>query len=390
MTCERKTSVRHLVPRSLAALALLALVVSVPAAGQIAPLGPFRLQGELDLSNPGARSLGIAGAFLARTDDTTAAYINPAGLIHLRFNEIALEGRQRSQDVEVFDPNGGRTVLDSSGGGVSFAAVSYPLGRITLALFLHDLATLDVSTQGAGFQAADLDLGIGSVGLAAGFKIMPWFRVGVALVGYRSNITGASIGLGGASETVTSEETELGYTLGYQLDLAEDWSLGFVFRDAPGFDVTIESAGETRIAEYVVPDIVGLGLGWQATHRLVASLDYNLVKYSATLPDQSYEGGRFVVPDARELRLGFEYTVWEYETSPAFRVGVWEEPAHRVRWKPSAKAPSESPRVEFPEGEDEIHVSLGAGLVIGRFQIDVGADLADSSDTYSLSLVFFP
>ena len=34
-------------------------------------------------SNPGARSLGMGGAFVGLADDATAAYTNPAGLTQL-------------------------------------------------------------------------------------------------------------------------------------------------------------------------------------------------------------------------------------------------------------------------------------------------------------------
>ena len=40
--------------------------------------------------NPGARSLGMGGAFLGLADDATAAEANPAGLTILRTSEISL------------------------------------------------------------------------------------------------------------------------------------------------------------------------------------------------------------------------------------------------------------------------------------------------------------
>ena len=50
---------------------------------------------QFNLSTPGARSLGMGGAFLALADDATAAYTNPAGLTNLTVGgpEVAVELR---------------------------------------------------------------------------------------------------------------------------------------------------------------------------------------------------------------------------------------------------------------------------------------------------------
>ncbi|MBK5259493.1 MAG: hypothetical protein JJE51_07850, partial [Thermoanaerobaculia bacterium] len=48
---------------------------------------------QFNLGNPGARSLGMGGAFLGLADDASAAEANPAGLTILRKPEISIEGR---------------------------------------------------------------------------------------------------------------------------------------------------------------------------------------------------------------------------------------------------------------------------------------------------------
>src|SRR5690348_17283211 len=48
---------------------------------------------QFDFSRPGARSLGMAGAFVGVADDATAAQSNPAGLVNLSKPEISVEGR---------------------------------------------------------------------------------------------------------------------------------------------------------------------------------------------------------------------------------------------------------------------------------------------------------
>jgi long-chain fatty acid transport protein len=44
---------------------------------------------EFSFSNPGARSLGLGGAFAALADDATAAFANPAGLVQLVSLEVS-------------------------------------------------------------------------------------------------------------------------------------------------------------------------------------------------------------------------------------------------------------------------------------------------------------
>ena len=48
---------------------------------------------QFNFGNPGARSLGMGGAFLGLADDASAAEANPAGLTILRKPEISIEAR---------------------------------------------------------------------------------------------------------------------------------------------------------------------------------------------------------------------------------------------------------------------------------------------------------
>src|SRR5712691_5646879 len=77
--------------RKLLLLALCALAAT-PLAAQNTDIES--LSGlQFNFGNPGARSLGMGGAFLGLADDASAAEANPAGLTILRKPEISLEGR---------------------------------------------------------------------------------------------------------------------------------------------------------------------------------------------------------------------------------------------------------------------------------------------------------
>ena len=121
---------------------------------------------ELSFSNPGARSLGFGGAFVALADDATAAYANPAGLVQLTRPEISIEGRSWSYSTPFVV--GGRASgnptgigIDTTPGlrwrestadftGLSFLSYVYPRKRWSLALYRHQLArfTSSYTTDG--------------------------------------------------------------------------------------------------------------------------------------------------------------------------------------------------------------------------------------------------
>src|SRR6184192_4536500 len=70
----------------------LSAAIAVPAAAQNTDIES--LSGlTFNFGNPGARSLGMGGAFLGLADDASAAEANPAGLTILRKPEISVEIR---------------------------------------------------------------------------------------------------------------------------------------------------------------------------------------------------------------------------------------------------------------------------------------------------------
>src|SRR5262245_17121633 len=79
------------------ALALCLLAASTGASLAVTDEEIFR-DFRFNLSNPGARSLGLGGAFIAVADDATAALANPAGLMLLARPEFFTEMRDRVQD----------------------------------------------------------------------------------------------------------------------------------------------------------------------------------------------------------------------------------------------------------------------------------------------------
>ena len=96
---------------------------------------------QFNFGNPGARALGMGGAFLGLADDASAAEANPAGLTVLRVPEVSLEMRQTT--IAQRFVTGGTfpfiTTQDfpSRETSVTFASVVLPTKPAALALYYH-------------------------------------------------------------------------------------------------------------------------------------------------------------------------------------------------------------------------------------------------------------
>ena len=64
-----------------AAATLLAATAALPARAQFESSALAKVQ--VNVTNPGGKSLAMGGAFVALADDATAAFANPAGLVQL-------------------------------------------------------------------------------------------------------------------------------------------------------------------------------------------------------------------------------------------------------------------------------------------------------------------
>src|SRR4051794_31323551 len=132
-------------------LVLLALFAALPVAAQNTDIES--LSGlQFNFGNPGARSLGMGGAFLGLADDASAAEANPAGLTILRKPEISIEGRNY-QEQQVFSTSGTFPKIDrtafshySQRVDVTFASIVYPIKNFTLGAYYHE----PLRNEGAG------------------------------------------------------------------------------------------------------------------------------------------------------------------------------------------------------------------------------------------------
>ena len=401
----------------------------------------------LNLSNPGARSLALAGAFIGLADDATAAYTNPAGLTVLSTPEVSAEVRHwKYTSVYVdsghaFGPPTGDGIDTISGirlgesssdtDGLSFLSFVYPRERWAIAFYRHEQANFAAAqrTNGAFFEAdgfssrlspvdGTYELDIVNLGVSLAIQVSENLSLGFGVSNYELEIDSRTTRFDVFFddppvfspdnifniETMSGEDDDFGLNLGFLWTIDDSWQLGGVYRQGGSFDflTTNESeffATQRQPATLNVPDQYGLGVAFNPTERFTITFDPVLVEYSSLTenttsifgqidPDAAAAASRLEADDALELRLGFEY-VWPTLQYPfALRAGLWQEEDHRIAFQgaPDSSLAERSTALLFFEGDDELHVTLGLGIVFGEvFQLDAAADLSDLADTYSLS-----
>lgn len=139
------------------AIILIALL-ALPAAAQNVDIEA--LSGlQFNFGNPGARSLGMGGAFLGLADDASAAEANPAGLTILRKPEVSVEGRNYLEH-QIFTTGGTYPDLErtafkhySDRAVVSFASFVYPIKNFTVGAYFHE----PLNNKGGGVVAPRYD-----------------------------------------------------------------------------------------------------------------------------------------------------------------------------------------------------------------------------------------
>ncbi|GJM10009.1 MAG: hypothetical protein DHS20C11_22850 [Lysobacteraceae bacterium] len=403
---------------------------------------------EFNISNPGARSMALGGAFAALADDATAAFANPAGLTQLYRPELSAEGRSWSYDtpfVTAGRVSGSATGegIDTADGlrfgrsqsdvtGLSFASFSYPGDRWSVALYRHTWADFSLNSQvnglfgveeGEDVRSEDVtsqtQFEVINTGVSGAYQITPQLSLGVGLAHYSAKMNSLSVEYALEDENFfqfnpyTDDLIDTTYThrsnssgvianVGMLWKINENWSLGGYFRQGPELDLrVIEVTGPgqdelppgtvefDQIVPLQLPDVFGLGLAYRSTDgRWVVSGEWSHVGYSSisdSLDGRVFDQGQISTADADELHIGVEYVFIESTPIVALRLGAWHDPAHGVGSGPTAE---QFERAIFTGGKSQTHFTTGVGLVFEKFQIDFGLSVSDSVDIASLSFVY--
>ena len=400
-----------------------------------------------NLATPGARSMGMGGAFLGLADDATAAYSNPAGLTQLVSPEISVEARHTKYSIPYadtgsvtfnpFNASGLKSAnADSSRNNLSFLSVVFPHDRWSFAFYRDELVSFEdeLTSNTAGVVVGDqyntfpvnarADLKIVNYGFSAAWKAGDNISLGAGLSYYDFNIdslvrrrtfAGAIDGIPAGTpinqQTQEGDDNDVSLNLGARIVFNEQLSAGLVYRRGPSFDYHAQSellpvvtGGAALVlvnldkVRFKVPDQFGAGLSWHPSDSLVVNFDADYIEYSQlTRGIQSLFGtnattvSRLSISNGTELHLGAEYTFAQLQHPFSLRAGVWHDPRHSIAFEgdPGTDFPAIALATLFSTGKgSQTHASIGAGFAFKKFQIDAAADFSDLTDVISVSAVY--
>ncbi len=421
----------------------LAVSVASPLPGQVLTALEF------SFSNPGARSMGLGGAFVALADDATAAFANPAGLTQLSEPEVSIEGRAWSYST--YYTAGGRAVGTPTGLGIdtidtpiraestadltglSFLSFVYPTGDWSMAVFRHQLLNFEMTQEIQGIfergpvagayrgpiERGFFDFQIETLGLAAGYRVSDRLSLGLGISYFDPDAyfigdeyrPAAEVAPGYfqpstfsrelLSHHVRAEITEddWGLTGGFLWGISPRFKVGGVYRQGPELNLEglltagpvhpdLAEGADVFIGEtpWDFPDVFGLGLSYRSRDgQWTGSFEWTRVEYSTIRESLDVR----VAGEGSRLSDGDELHLGgEY----ALFAGTSVVALRLGVWHdPDHTVQNPSTLfldAEHPAGSDELHFAAGLGIAFERLQLDLGLDLSDRIDTAAVSVIF--
>jgi len=356
---------------------------------------------QFNFSTPGARSLGLGGAFVGLADDATAAFTNPAGLTALSKMEVSFEARQweytntytwggrsfgePNPDYEI--DTAGITTGEASDSttGLSFLSFVYPREKWAIAVYRHELANFETRfrTQGAYFDAFDdlgdgyqeytfrfypvdafLELDIVNYGTSAAFRLGDNFNLGVGVSYYDFQLDSTTNRYGmwnadfpedpggfwgvpdySASNVLnyqeqTGDDTDVAFNLGFLWKLGEKFSLGGVYRQGPSFS-------------YNTRNVAGPAAANPGEEFAAAEAEFNV-------PD--VYGLGFAIRATDAFTVAFDYSHVKYSSLTDNIVNIFSEPAEYPDQDEAAD------RLTVDDA-DELHLGLEYVFVNAKYPV---------------------
>jgi long-chain fatty acid transport protein len=370
---------------------------------------------------PGARALGMGGAFIGLADDATAAYTNPAGLTQLVNSEISAEYRNSRFSTEFIA--GDLPQYDTASSredGLGFLSYVMPFDNWAIALYRHEFLRYSTDFVGAADSdvllpfATEIDVKGVNYGVSAAFRVTPTFSAGVGVAYSQFDLESVTVRpTFGAGQQ--GDDDDMIFNVGLLWKPSERLAIGAVYRDGGNFEYTADSLFQNAQGQLVrrtgfpktdvefnVPRSYGIGLNYKVTDTFGINFDVARMKYSDLTSDvrsslappgpaELAEVGQLSIEDGTEIRLGAEYVFADMANPVVIRAGVWRDPEHTIRFRgePNPNFPNAvANALIFSVGDDEMHYTLGLGIAFEKFQVDLAADFSNPYDVYSLSGVY--
>ncbi|MBI2837143.1 MAG: hypothetical protein HYX75_02440 [Acidobacteria bacterium] len=278
---------------------------------------------QFNFLNPGARALGMGGAFVAMADDATTSLANPAGLLNLTQPEAGIELTSTRFENEIpwfggtatavldtelhtlrefsyaFNPRSFPTTLSD----LSFISFVFPIRprEIVLSVFYDGQTRYEREFHTSGIPVLDRrDGGILDkffpvrsnlayqqrlFGISASTRLGDRISIGgtVALAAFsiRSGTIRKPDSNDEIEQRLDGDDKRIGTTLGVTVRATNRLRIGAVYARRPAFHLTFapdvrDRPGQALFSGPVkldIPDRLALGLSWRARERLSINAD---------------------------------------------------------------------------------------------------------------------
>jgi long-subunit fatty acid transport protein len=434
---------RRLACGLLLSLAVLALARPV-AAGDSGLTNTETFSGfQFNFNNPGARALGMGGAFVAVADDATAVVANPAGLTILQRPEISAEYKYTRfrNTINAFTnttADGATNTVhdrnfDDSVNTPSFFSFVYPTERVVLAAFVRELINYKstFNTDGVFLTdptngtlqrllpvKSDLEITALNFGLGAAVNLEkenPWLpNIGVSLEFSFGRINSrlerfGTFGFAGPpnpsdlrqTEAVDGTDLGIGVNVGLLWHPMKDLSFGGVYRRGPQYDMTfnitnnVSGATSSLPFGFKVPDVYAAGAAYRFFERLTVAFEATYIRYSQLVehfqvPLSDTIATQYKLDDKVELHIGAEYIFFIKNIPLAARGGFYTNPDHKINYAgPLNNVDAVGERLIYAGGKDRYQGTAGLGIVpFPGFQLDFASNYGKDLLEFSVSSVF--
>src|SRR5262245_2766907 len=386
-----------------ASLVLGVLAAAVPTAAQTNDhvFRSFRWTEEIEAP----RAAGLAGAFVAVADDSSATVLNPAGMLQLPKTEI--QAALAATASGTLPPLGDRLVSRTDPGfigGAGLIARTLAIGAY-LVRGHHGHVVLDSSAPDSPEETGFLNETVTDGGVALAWR--PFHRVALggrlnvrhlALEGLWSKHTGLeirsqnpealSVGLNAGSDRITVDG-------GILVQATNSLRFGFAHRQGASWEVSRLATNpnyklplDSRPTEFRCPSVFSGGAAWRLNPQVLVSAQVDYVLYQQLQSNLDIRQGVFertdyVLDNAFEPRLGVELSRRIGSLSVQLRGGVHSQAPGAVRYV--GKILTEE--LSFPATKRRTIVATGFSVVsrIG-LRLDAALRFGEEATAGSLGL----